>query len=212
MDPVLRLVPRPAGDAAAETTEDQRLVAGLRNREAWAAAALVDRHGPHVRRVLVRVLGADDGEHRDLLQEVFTRAFAGIGRLAEAGALKAWLTHIAVFTAREAIRRRRRRRWLWFVDELPEREAVCADPELREAAQAVYRVLDRLPVDERIPLALRLLEGMELEATAAACGMSVATVRRRLARAEDRFYRLAREHEALAPWIAARDARSEAKS
>jgi hypothetical protein len=30
--------------------------------------------------------------------------------------------------------------------------------------------------------------------------MSLATVRRRLARAERRFFKLAREYEALAPW------------
>jgi RNA polymerase sigma-70 factor (ECF subfamily) len=46
-----------------------------------------------------------------------------------------------------------------------------------------------------------MLDGMNLEATAAACGMSVATVRRRLAQAERRFFTLAREYEALAPWL-----------
>ena len=64
----------------------------------------------------------------------------------------------------------------------------------------MYRVFDRMPEDERLPFALRMLEGMSLEEAAAACGMSLATVRRRMARAERRFFKLAREYEALIPW------------
>ena len=46
-----------------------------------------------------------------------------------------------MFTAREAIRRRRRRRWLLFLGgDTPEVEATWADAELREAARCVYRV------------------------------------------------------------------------
>jgi RNA polymerase sigma-70 factor (ECF subfamily) len=187
----------PDGDADG----DERLVRGVRAGEAGAMAALIDRHGTHVRRVLLRVLGQGDSEHGDLVQEVFTRAWQGIGRLETAGALKAWLTRIAVFVARGAIRRRRRKKWLSFFHEVPEPEVTAASPDVQEAAACVYRILDRLPVDERIPFTLKMLDGMDLESTAAACGMSVATVRRRLARAERRFFRLARQCEALAPWL-----------
>jgi RNA polymerase sigma-70 factor, ECF subfamily len=45
---------------------------------------------------------------------------------------------------------------------------------------------------------------MDLEETAEACGMSLSTVRRRLTRAERRFFKLAREYEALVPWVEAR--------
>jgi RNA polymerase sigma-70 factor (ECF subfamily) len=124
--------------------------------------------------------------------------------VASPASLKAWLTRIAVFTARGAIRRRRRRRWLLFFADVPEQAAVWAGPELQDAAGAVYKIFARMPVDERIPYALRMLDGMDLEATAAACEMSVATVRRRLARAERRFFKLAGEYEALAPWLEGR--------
>jgi RNA polymerase sigma-70 factor (ECF subfamily) len=111
------------------------------------------------------------------------------------------LTRIAVFAARGAIRRRRRRRWLAFFESVPEPEPTWAGPEMQEAARCVYRIFDRLPIDERVPFSLRMLGGLDLEATADACGMSVATVRRRLARAERRFFKLARQCEALAPWL-----------
>jgi DNA-directed RNA polymerase specialized sigma24 family protein len=108
-----------------------------------------------------------------------------------------------VFRARAAIRRRRRRRWLAFFGELPEVEAAWASGDVREAARSVYAIFARMPEDERIPFALRMLEGLSLEETAAACGMPLGTLRRRLVRGERRFFKLARDYEALAPWLRA---------
>ena len=204
MDRLLRIVRPSAGSAAADQgAEDRRLVAGLRAGEVWATGALVDRHGPHIRRVLMRLLGSTDGgaEQADIFQEVITAAWEGIERLHDPAALRAWLTRIAVFTARKVLRTRRRRRWLAFLDDVPDVPAVWAGPELREAARAVYEILDRMPVDERIPFTLRMLEKLDLEETAIACEMSLATVRRRLVRAERRFHKLARGYEALGPWL-----------
>jgi RNA polymerase sigma-70 factor, ECF subfamily len=181
--------------------DDLELVAGLRAGAAWAPAMLVARHGPRVRRVLLRLLGRQDDELSDLFQEVMTAAWKSIAQLEDPAALLAWLTRITVFTARTRLRARQRRRWLSFLGELPEVAAPWASPELREAAQAVYDIFDRMPLDERIPFALHVLDGLELEATASACGMSVATVRRRLTRGERRFHKLARAYEVLVPWL-----------
>ena len=90
-----------------------------------------------------------------------------------------------------------------FFDTVPEPTTIPsgAGADLQEAAGCVYRIFDRMPVDERLPFALRMLEGLDLDATAAACGMSVATVRRRLVKAERRFFKMARQFEALRPWL-----------
>lgn len=206
MHRVLRIVPSPS--PAASTTDlndDVQLVGCLRAGTPRATSDLVERYGNHVRRVLFRVLGAEDSESGDLFQEVITHAWERIDQLADPRALKAWLTQIAVFTARKAIRRRRRRRWLSFFADVPEPTggamASWAGPDLQEAARCVYRILERIPVDERIPFSLRMLEDLDLEATARACGMSVATVRRRLVKAERRFFKMARQYEALGPWL-----------
>jgi RNA polymerase sigma-70 factor, ECF subfamily len=191
--------PRPVGEAGQE--DDVRLVHGLREHEPWAAAVLANRYLEHVRRVLVRVMGAGEPELDDLVQEVFTRALAGAHRLSFAGALTAWLTNIAVFTGRETIRRRSRWRWLGFVAEPPERPAPQASADVSEAARAAYALLERLPVDERIAFALRTVDGMDLQEIAAACRVSVPTVRRRLARAEQRFNAMAAKSEPLSPWL-----------
>jgi RNA polymerase sigma-70 factor (ECF subfamily) len=55
-----------------------------------------------------------------------------------------------------------------------------------------YALLDAIPADERIAFALRYVDGMELTEAAAACGCSLATVKRRISRAEQKFVELAR--------------------
>ena len=192
---------RPA-PAAPAPRDDAALVHALVADEPSARAELFDRHAPHVQRVLARVLG-HDSELPDLLHEVFARALAQIELLADPSALKAWLTGIAVFTAREQIRRRTRGRWLRFFasEDLPDLPAVSAGEEVRESLRATYAVLGRLPVDDRIAFALRFIEGLELGDVAAACGVSINTIKRRLARAETRFLALARREPSLHDWL-----------
>jgi RNA polymerase sigma-70 factor (ECF subfamily) len=63
--------------------------------------------------------------------------------------------------------------------------------------RATYRVLDTLPDDERMAFSLRFISEMQLTEVAAACRVSLATVKRRLARAEKRFVEAAKDHPAL---------------
>ena len=197
----LKLVPPPA-PAPAFAGTDAELVGGLRRGDLGRAAALYDRHADHVHRVLYRTLGVD-GDLPDLHHDAFVRALASIHRLEDPGALKGWATMIAVHVARSAIARRRRRSWLWFLpgEELPEVDSGAASGEVLDALRATYAALDRLPVDERIAFALRFVDGMELTEVAAACGTSLATIKRRLARAGARFEAEARRRPVLQPWL-----------
>jgi RNA polymerase sigma-70 factor, ECF subfamily len=181
---------------------DELLVQALRARHPDAATQLFDRYAPHVRRVLVRVMGPDS-EILDLVHDVFVTALESVHRLMDPRALRGWLTQIAVFTARARIRRRVRGRFLRFLpfSELPEAELPPTDFEASQAIQAVYRVLDRLDTDERIAFALRFVGGMELTEVAASCGVSLATIKRRLARAQLNFESGARREPALSEWL-----------
>jgi RNA polymerase sigma-70 factor (ECF subfamily) len=181
---------------------DEALVLALRSRHPAARVALFERHAEHVRRILVRVLGLDQ-EVPDLLQEVFLTALSTLEKLQEPGSLRAWLTSIAVHSARALIRKRARRRILGLVDpERLDREiGPASGMETHEAVRALYAVLRTMPADERIVFALRFVEGMDLQEIANACAISRATVSRRLARAERHFMEEARRHEALGEWI-----------
>jgi RNA polymerase sigma-70 factor (ECF subfamily) len=190
------VIPLPIADG------DEALVASLRAKHPSARAALFDRHGRHVRRVLVRVLGVDQ-EVPDLLHDVFVTALTTIAKLEDPRALRAWLTSITVHHARGLIRKRSRRRILRFFapEELDQVATGATGSDAREAVRALYRLLDVLSADERIVFALRFMEGMDLYEVAAACRVSRATVSRRLQRAEQKFVEAARHHDLLRDWL-----------
>jgi RNA polymerase sigma-70 factor (ECF subfamily) len=180
------------------------LVAGLRAGEPWARAALFDRYAPHVERILRRVLGHElHVEMADLVQDAFVQALSSIDSLRDAEALLAWMQTIAARTAYRAIRTRKARRWLrfWEPSEVPEVIVDGIDPGVLEAHRRTYAILERMPADERVMFALRYVDGMELERIAATCEVSLATVKRRLGRAEERFARAAERDEVLRPWL-----------
>jgi RNA polymerase sigma-70 factor (ECF subfamily) len=181
---------------------DVEIVAALGARAAAGGAALYDRYHRHVRRVLIRVLGPRN-ELSDLVQDVFVTSINTIDRLTDPASLRSWLTSIAVFTAREEIRRRARRKFFLLTaqDDLPEAEAPVSDPEIEEAFQTTYRVLGKMPADERIAFALRFIEGMELAEMACACRVSLATIKRRVQRSRQRFESIAAQYDELADWL-----------
>jgi RNA polymerase sigma-70 factor (ECF subfamily) len=167
-----------------------------------AAVAFFHEYVSLVERTIVRILGAD-ADLADATQDVFVRALQSIHRLRDPQAMTEWLLQIAVCTAADWVRRRQRRRWLSFRDpaEMVNSPASTVDASDREALRATYAILDKLNVEERSAFALRVIDGMELREVALACGCSLATIKRRLTRAEARFEKLARLHPCLLPWI-----------
>jgi len=108
-----------------------------------------------------------------------------------------------VHKAKKLIRHRRRWKFMQSTppDVMTELPAATPSPELSEALRATYRVLGRLPVNQRIAFALRHIDGMDLSAMAEACGVSLATIKRRLNSAHERFVKLAGEESALQVWV-----------
>lgn len=184
------------------TGDDEALVAGLQAGSAPAVTALCDRYGAHVLSVLVRILG-DHPDVPDLHQDVLFRALRSAGQIEDPSALRGWLTIVAVNVARNALMKRARARWLSFLPwyELPEVEAPSGSDADRDALRRMYAILDTLPGEERIAFALRYVDGMELTEVALAMGISLATVKRRLQRAEARFLGQARNAPELADWL-----------
>ena len=182
--------------------DDNALLQALRAGHPGAAAVFYDQHAAHVNRTLRSALGADE-EIPDLLQEVFIRAMDGIGKLREVDRIGGWLTTIAIFVARAQIRRRARRGWLRAFSPEHARLQYQTQPssEARSALREVYAVLGQLPVDERMAFALRYIEGMTLPDAAEACETSLATLKRRLVRAEKYFLEAASKRPVLEHWL-----------
>lgn len=182
--------------------DEESLVVGLRAGEPWAHAMLYDRYAPRLARTLRRLVGSEI-ELEDLLHDTFVQAYASVEGLREPQALWRWLQIIAVRTAYRAIRYRRLTRWLrfWAPAELHELEAPEVSDETLEAYRRTYALLSKLPARERVPFALRFVEGMELTEIAAVCAVSLATVKRRLQGAQKRFARAAANDELLRSWL-----------
>jgi RNA polymerase sigma-70 factor (ECF subfamily) len=191
-----------AAPADVSFLSDAALVEGLRLRQPAAIHAFYARYSSRVVRVLHRLLG-NERELSDLHHDVFVRALGSIRGLKDPERLEAWLTSVAVFTARSTIQRRTRRRWLQFMapETLPEAEALPRNDEAGEALRAAHHALEQLSVDERIAFVLRFIEGMDLQEGAVACSVSLSTFKRRLARAEARFTQLAGASPVLRDWL-----------
>jgi RNA polymerase sigma-70 factor (ECF subfamily) len=146
---------------------------------------LYRRFAPYVAAIASRILGRES-EVEDVVQDVFVAAIGGLKRRDELLQAKSWF---ATVTVRSSMRKLRVRA-LWNVLDLaepPQYERLAdpaAGPEERRMIAEVYRALDRLPAKERVAWVLRYVQGESLEATAALCGCSLATAKRRIAAAQ----------------------------
>jgi RNA polymerase sigma-70 factor (ECF subfamily) len=62
-----------------------------------------------------------------------------------------------------------------------------AGTEKRILVATVYRALDRIPANERVPWTLRHVEGESLDQVAVLCDVSLATVKRRIGAAHQKI-------------------------
>ena len=143
------------------------------------------RYCRYVAAVILRL----DGRHAevdDIVQEVFVEAARGVARLREPDAVKGWLATITVRVVRHRLRARRLRRFLGLDAQADYAGLIdpSASPLDKLLVRAVYRVLDELPVDDRLAFTLHHIEGEKLEVVARLCGCSCATAKRRIARAQ----------------------------
>ena len=189
--PRLRLISGSAEADRAEPTdggtEDEKLVARVRRGDLLAFEALYRRHAGFALNLAVRIQGtAIDAE--DIVHDAFLRASERLVELREGAAFRAWLGSIVVRLVRTRLRRRRLLGSLGLVSPEPiELDAIAspsADPESRVLLAQVYSLLQTLPADDRIAWTLRFVDHHRLEIVAALVGCSLATVKRRIARAQ----------------------------
>jgi len=178
----------PAPSTGVEALTDAALVARAREGERWAHGAIFRRHASAVLGMATRVLGRAD-EADDVVQEAFFAAFRNLDRLDDPSRLRPWLMGIAIHRARRKLRARSVLRVLGLASDPGFSELVSssASPEQRTELTLVGRLVADLPVDERVAWTLRHLGGEQLDAIAKLTDCSLATVKRRIAAAEERL-------------------------
>ena len=148
----------------------------------------------HAERVYgaLRRFGLDADEADEVAQEVFVRAWRGLGRFEERARFSTWLYRIAFNEAQRRLTRRSPPRAAPVSD--PDRDDPIASlpesPELgpealaldREFEQALEQALDQLPADWRAAVVLRDIEGLSTEEAADIVGAGQAAFKSRLHR------------------------------
>jgi RNA polymerase sigma-70 factor (ECF subfamily) len=161
------------------------------------------RYAARIRRRVNAVLGPDD-DRDDLVQDVLETAIRKIGTLREPACLDAWVAQVTNNTLKYFLRRRRLRRHA-SLEALAEGDlpSCHGSPDAREIASRVVHVIKRLPDGDRLLLTRYWFSPATAECLAEEAGCSGITLRRRLARARNRFEKLARSDPGLAPYFEA---------
>ena len=166
---------------------DSALITQARAGHAGAREALFRRYAPLVNGLAYRLLGGDS-DLDDLVQESFAQALTCLDRLQNIETFPTWLATIVVRTSHKLLRRRRlmKRFGLWKPPEIDweqVRSNGVGTEELLEL-RAIYRLVHDMPAELRVPLVLRHVEDHSLQEIADMVGASIATVKRRIVKAQ----------------------------
>ena len=160
-----------------------------------AFAELLRRYQSHLNRLFYH-LAPDWQERADLTQEVWIRVYRNINRLQDPAKFRGWLSRIATNLFYDELRKRKRvspplsldaPRYLedgnmsW---ELPDNAPSPSDDlATREFYEHLQTAIAQLPETFRTTIVLREIEGLAYEEIADITGVSLGTVKSRIARA-----------------------------
>ena len=187
---------------AIENYQEARLIERLRARELGAFEDLLAHFERPVYSLCFRLLG-DAEEARDAAQETFLKVYRGLSGFRGQAGLKTWIYRIAINQAMNQQRwwRRRHRDDTVSLDltrgdseplgnllpassASPEQLAIATE---REAS--ILRALAEIKPEYRITLVLREIEELSYEEIAKTMGISIGTVKSRIARGREELRR-----------------------
>jgi len=188
---------------AIERLPEADLISRLRARELDAFEELVAHFERSVYALCFRLLG-DAEEARDAAQETFLKVYRGLGGFRGEAGLKTWIYRIAVNQAMNQQRwwRRRHRDETISLDitrgqydttignslpgrgRSPEAQAISSERE-----RQVMSALDEIKQEYRVALILREIEELSYEEIADTLGISIGTVKSRIARGREELRR-----------------------
>ena len=200
-------------------SEESTLVERARQGDEAAFAAIYDRYQKPIYGLVYRLMGNPEDAF-DITQDVFVKAYKGLGKLSPDLELNlsAWLHRIASNACMDVLRRRKIVRWLpWDpaehanitpADESDEPERTVVAHETRQQVQAV---LNKMSDKYRLCLVLREYQEMSCEEIAEVMNVSRAAVKSLLFRAREQFREIYVEMERNGSLKASSDGRGRGK-
>jgi RNA polymerase sigma-70 factor (ECF subfamily) len=179
------------------SAEEALFVARLQANDDAAYDELVRTYSASIFHVAYRMLG-DSAEASDVVQEIFLKVFRNIAGFKGEAALKTWIFKIAFSEILNRLRwwKRRYRFATMSLDEQPNgsgsnpgQNVASAGPTPEQALQskeeeiAIQEALGKLSKDHRSIIVLRDIEGFSYTEIADVLGVSIGTVKSRIARA-----------------------------
>lgn len=191
----LRLVGKPeaapsSSARVASALDDAELLTAMVNGDPEAAAALHDRLRPRVLSTVRRLLGGNDPDLEDCVQNTFVEIVRSIDRYRGECPLEHWAARIAAYVVYKQIRRRRVERKIFEkrangeVGDSDRPEPVNAAQRLvaRDLISRVRSTLERLDQDKVYAFLLHDVVGFDLAEIAEITGVTVAAAQKRLFR------------------------------
>src|SRR6266436_5154468 len=174
---------------------DEELIAEVLDGRTAAFAELASRYRGKVDRLCQRFF-ADREMVRDLAQESFIRAFAGLSTYRAEMPFGGWLRAVVANVCYDELRRRQRKpeelvadfaaaeyNWVQLVSEATPEEIVGAAEQRQEAHDLAHRLLDALRPEDRTIMILKETEELSVSEIAQTLGWSEAKVKIRAFRA-----------------------------
>jgi RNA polymerase sigma-70 factor (ECF subfamily) len=177
----------------------------LKSRDRVSFEEVFERYSSMVFSLAYQVLG-DREEALDVSQDVFLTIYRKMDSFRGESSLKTWIYSIAVRRATNRIRwwnRLRRRGTVSLEEHLSQKpdedysirlKSALRSPEeeliLKEQREEVARWLQELPLQQRVAVILRDMEGLSYEEIAESLKVSLGTVKSRIARGREMLKRL----------------------
>ena len=177
--------------ARKNSVDDHSLLKRAANGDEYALRQLFRCYAARIYRHAARILGADDSDIEDVVQQVFIAALEGADAFDGRSAVSTWLYGITTRRALDASRARwRRRRWNRVAQFVTFRTSESEPERSLSARTEAEAMLDKLTPEQRTVFLLHEVEGYTFAEISKSTGIGISTLHGRLKAARAKLDKL----------------------